>query len=277
MSLSSFVPTFWSQAINRELERKCVFAEDCNRQYEGDVKKTGDAVRILGVGKPTILSSTDSKIVLPEPEDIADSSVLMPIEQIAYFTYQVDDISLRQRKGDMLDALSAETSEGLANTMDKYIASLAISSDAVKLGAVPAYVDKDNVLSIIDEGLMNLYGNDVTPNSKITITVSPRFYFLIKTAYQKLDTDNSGMMKNGNVGRYGNVIVKMSNNVVVDKGVESIMLRTDRAVAFVNPLTHTEAFRPEKAFSDAVKGFVLFDSKIVRPKEMVILNVKYTK
>lgn len=277
MSLSNFVPTYWSHAINRELERKCVFAEDCNRQYEGEVKKTGDAVRILGVGKPTILSSTDRKIVLPEPEDIADTSVLMPIEQIAYFTYQVDDISLRQRKGDLLDALSAETSEGLANTMDKYIAGLALSRDAFRLNPSPVKVTEANVLSIIDNGLMRLYRNNVMPNAKITVTVSPRFYFLLKAAYQKLDTDNSKLLENGRVGRYGNVIVKMSNNVATGSSGndDNIMLRTDRAVAFANPLTHTEAFRPERAFSDAVKGFVLFDAKVVRPKEMVILNVFY--
>ena len=52
------------------------------------------------------------------------------------------------------------------------------------------------------------------------------------------------------------------------------MVRTERAVAFANPLTHTEPYRPEKRFSDAVKGYVLYGTKIVRPKELMILNVK---
>ena len=45
--------------------------------------------------------------------------------------------------------------------------------------------------------------------------------------------------------------------------------------AFVNPLTHTEAYRPEKSFADAVKGYALFDGKVVRPKEIINVNVKY--
>lgn len=75
--------------------------------------------------------------------------------------------------------------------------------------------------------------------------------------------------------RYGNVIVKMSNNVAKNSSGDSlVMLRTPKAIAFANPMTHTEAYRPEKKFSDAVKGFVLYESKIVRPKELIVMNVK---
>lgn len=76
---------------------------------------------------------------------------------------------------------------------------------------------------------------------------------------------------------YNNVVVKMSNNVATAaSGTEDkIMLRTERAIAFVNPMTHTEAYRPETKFADAVKGFVLYDAKIVRPKELIVINAKY--
>ena len=39
MAYSNFIPEIWAEAINRELERLCVFAEDCNRQYEGNQKE----------------------------------------------------------------------------------------------------------------------------------------------------------------------------------------------------------------------------------------------
>ena len=88
-----------------------------------------------------------------------------------------------------------------------------------------------------------------------------------------LDTDNSAMLENGRVGKYGNVIVRMSNNVYKDQSNRSLFqLKTDRAIAYAKPMTHTEPYRPEKKFSDAVKGFILFGTKIVRPKEMIILN-----
>ena len=277
MSCQNFIPAMWAEQINRELERRCVFMENCNRKYEGQVKDKGDSVRILGVGKPTIKRTTDKDISLPDPEKVEDTSIIMPIRQVAYFNYKVDDIDKRQAVGGVMDALSAETSEGLANEMDRYIADMALSKDAPVDAAAAYKIDESNILKKIDGAIQMLYENDVTPMAKITLTCSPRFYFVLKRAYTNIDTDNSKMLENGKVGRYGNILIKMSNNVATNAaGTEDkIMVRTDRAVAFVNPMTHTEAYRPEKSFSDAVKGFVLFDGKIVRPKELVVMNVKY--
>lgn len=276
MSYQNFIPTVWAEGINRELERAHVFVADCNRQYEGQVKQKGDSVRILGVGKPTISATTSKDITLGDAETVEDTAVTMPINQIRYFNYKVDDIDKRQAVGGIMEALSKETSEGLADEMDKYVADLAKADEAVLHTATATQITKANVIETIDEALVKLYMNDVKPTSKITLTVPPWFYMTLKQRYVDLDTDNSDMLKNGKVGRYGNVIVKMSNNVssVTQSGhdVSLIQLKTDKAIAFANPMTHVEPYRPEKKFSDAVKGFVLFDGKIVRPKEMIVLN-----
>lgn len=278
MAYQNFIPTVWAEQINRELERLCVFAEDCNRQYEGSVKAKGDSVRILGVGRPTITETTDKDITLSDAEDVEDTSITMPINHIAYFNYKVDDIDKRQAVGGIMDALSKETSEGLSNKQDAFIAGLAAEATAVKDAASAYQITAANILSKIDAAIQKLYENDVSTQTEIVLTCSPRFYFLLKQAYVNIDTDNSKMLENGKVGRYGNIVVKMSNNVKTTSAgaADLIMVRTKRAIAFVNPMTHTEAYRPETKFSDAVKGFILYDGKIVRPKEMIIMNVKYT-
>lgn len=275
MSYNNFVPKIWAKQINRELERAMVFAEDCNRQYEGDVKQMGDTVKVLGVGKPTITKQVGGSIVLQDPEAVEDTSVDMVINRVAYFNYLVDDIDRRQAVGGLMDALSAESSEGTANAMDEDIAALAGTADAPKLFKSTTAITVDNILKQIDLGVQKLMENDVKPETKIVITVTPWFKTILRQAYVQLDTNNSAMLKNGRVGQYDNVIVKMSNNCHrnSDNG-HDIMLRTQRAVAFANPLTHVEPYRPEKRFADAVKGFVLYGTKIVRPKELVVLNVK---
>lgn len=275
MSYRNFSPKIWAKQINRELERAMVFAEDCNRQYEGDVKQMGDTVKVLGVGKPTITKQVGGSIVLQDPEAVEDTSVDMVINRVAYFNYLVDDIDRRQAVGGLMDALSAESSEGTANAMDEDIAALAGTADAPKLFKSTTAITVDNILKQIDLGVQKLMENDVKPETKIVITVSPWFKTILRQAYVQLDTNNSAMLKNGRVGQYDNVIVKMSNNCHrnSDNG-HDIMLRTQRAVAFANPLTHVEPYRPEKRFADAVKGFVLYGTKIVRPKELVVLNVK---
>lgn len=279
MAYSNFIPSVWAESINRELERACVFAEDCNRQYEGLVSKKGDSVHILGVGKPTIkeLERANADGNIDEAETIEDNSIILNINQIRYFNYKVGDIDKAQAVGGLMDALSKETSEELANTMDKYIANMATDENVKKLTDTAQLVTKENVLDILDDAIEKLQENDVNFASGVVVTVSPRFYKLFKQAYIDKSTDNTADLKNGKVAMYGNVTVKLSNNVAKteENTVDNIMIRTKRAIAFVNPLTHTEAYRPEKSFADAVKGFVLFDGKVARPKEIININVKY--
>ena len=106
----------------------------------------------------------------------------------------------------------------------------------------------------------------------VSITISPRFYKLFKKAYIEKDTNNSEFLKNGVVARYGAVTIRMSKNVAKTGDTDNMMIRTKRAIAFVNPLTHTEAYRPEKSFADAVKGLYLFGACVVYNNEMVLLD-----
>jgi hypothetical protein len=275
MAYENFIPTVWNEAIQRELEGSYVFVEDCNRQFEGDVKKQGDSVRILGVGKPTIksLERANASGEIDAAEEVSDSSVILGINQIRYFNYKVGDIDKAQAVGGLMDALSEETAEGISNEMDKYVANMA--TEAAKLYTEDMVVTKDNVLDILDDAIEALQDKDVNIASGVSITISPRFYKLFKKAYIEKDTDNSEFLKNGVVARYGAVTIRMSKNVAKTGDTDNMMIRTKRAIAFVNPLTHTEAYRPEKSFADAVKGFVLFDGKIVRPNEIINVNVKY--
>lgn len=277
MSYKNFIPRVWAKEIQHELEKSLVFAEDCNRKYEGEVKNLGDTVKILGVGKPTIKTQVGGDIVLTGAEKVSTTSVSMPIRHVSYFDYMVGDIDELQAKGGIMEALNKEATLGISNEMDKLIASMANAQEAVKFNKNALNtVTKDNVLQLIDSALITLYTNDVKPTDNIVITVDPTFYMILKQAYTALDTDNSKMLENGRVGRYGNVKVKMSNNVAKNtSGNYQIMLRTSNAVAFANPTIHTEPYRPESYFADAVKGFCLYDAKIVRPKEMTVLNCKY--
>ena len=279
MAYSNFIPSVWAETINRELERQCVFAGDCNRIYEGEISRKGDSVHILGVGKPTIKSieRANASGEIDAAEEIEDTSTILTVNQIRYFNYKVGDIDKAQAVGGLMDALSKETSEGLANEMDRYIANMALDQTVEKLTSEDTLITSANVLSTLDDAIEKLQENDVNFSGGVVITVSPRFYKLFKQAYIGKDTDNSAILENGKVAMYGNVTVKLSNNVAKSNSgaTDNIMIRTKRAIAFVNPLTHTEAYRPEKSFADAVKGFALFDGKVVRPREIININVKY--
>ena len=274
MAYENFIPEIWSEAIQRELEGSYVFAEDCNRQWEGDVKKHGDTVHILGVEKPAIktLARNDASGEIDGPQEVATNDTTLTIDQIRYFNYMVGDIDKAQAVGGLMDALSKETSECLADAVDTDIAKLAAN---VTNSVTASSVTKENILDYIDSAIEMLYDKKVRNSTELVLTISPKFYTLFKQAYIKLDTNNSAMIKNGRVAQYGNVTVKMSTNVHKASETDHIMIRTKRAIAFAQPLTHVEAYRPEKKFADAVKGFILYGTKIVRPDEIVTIKATY--
>jgi hypothetical protein len=52
------------------------------------------------------------------------------------------------------------------------------------------------------------------------------------------------------------------------------ILRTEKAVAFAEQIDKVEKYRPEDAFTDAVKGLYVFGAKIVRPAEIYVMKTK---
>ena len=294
MAYEKFIPEVWNESILRNLERLCVFAEDCNRQYEGDVKGPGDTVHILGAATPSIKSINRSAANsdIGAPEELEGTDDILTVNQMAYYNYMVGDIDKAQAVPALMDSLTAETSEGIANVIDRYIASFAKDAKVTSLYDAAPVVSAEKteggiyVLKVLDDAIQKLYENDVKQNTEIVVTVTPRFYTLFKQAYIDKDTNNSGILKNGKVGMYGNVTVKLSNNVHRTTGdgseyaangeVDNIMIRTKRALAFVNPFTKSEAYRPERHFADAIKGYSLYDAKVIRPNEILNINVKYS-
>lgn len=282
MSYQNFKAKIWAKAIDRDLERVFVFADGTNQQYSGEIKGLGDTVRIKGVGKPTVTEHDliNGDITLSAPEKVADTSVSLVVDKAAYFNYAVGDIDKEQGAGNVMAVLNTESSEEVANKIDLHIANL-VHPDVNTVG-VQTYANSNtvitaaNVMSVFDGVQQKLYENDVNPATEVEIILPPWLYMVFRQAYQAKDTDNSEYLTNGKVAKYGNMTIKMSNNVahktVSSKEHYYVQVRTKRAIAVAMSEAHTEAYRPEASFADAVKGFKLYGAKIVRPKELVMLE-----
>jgi len=275
MSYNNFIPNLWSAEINRTLKAECVFADGTHQKIKkGMFSAKGESVTFVGIGKPTITTITKDqrKSDIPGVEEVEDTSLIMPINTISIFNYKVGDIDKAQAQGDVMGALKSETNEGLADEVDKYIAKLAASGDARKLAGAAVSITNQNAMQTLDKALKMLYKSNVRKSTYVEAIIPPYFYIALKQQYQNLDTNNSEILRNGKVGKYGNIVIKMSNNVFNDGTNDFVMVRTRRAIGYAKPITHTEAYRPEKGFADAVKGFILYDAKIIRPEEMVVVK-----
>lgn len=184
MAFRNFIPEIWSEAINRDLERLHVFGATTNRKYEGEVSKKGDSVKILGIGSPTVTEiDREAFAGLSAPEKVQDTSTVMYINHMAYYSYGIDDIDKRQAIGGIMEALAGETSEKLADVQDKHIASLAVDKSVHKYTSTASAITKPEDLEDYFLGAQQyLFENDVKSNTRISIIIPPA----IATVYRSI-------------------------------------------------------------------------------------------
>jgi len=267
VAYANFKQTFWSKHIQHENEKRAILADFTNKQFTGEAK-FGNAVKILGVGRPTVGTYTGASI--GTPETVADSSVMLTIDQAKYINFMVDDVDKAQSTPGLMESLMTEATRAIALDMDTYIASLApqaatvTASAQINTGALAK--------AAIDLGLVTLRQADVAIDDEVVIELDPYTYQLLKDKYIELDTANSERMKKGIVGFYDSARVRVSNNLYNDGTDYYCMIRTKNAIAFVSQIDKVEPYRPDGLFADAIKALSLYGAKVVRPKELYVIK-----
>ncbi len=268
MAYSNFKQTFWSKHIQTELKKAAVLVNNCDMEFEDEVKY-GNSVKILGVAKPTIGDYTGKDIEIETPED---SSVYLEITEQKYFAFEVDDVDKAQSKPGLMEKLMGESKEALSNTREKFVGSMA--KQAGKILKPEAIKTTAAAKQAIDEAMQELYENDVNIDD-IIIELPPFVWQLMRDKYIEIDTNNSKMLKTGKMGYYNGAKVFMTNQLHYEEGTGwYAMVRTKRAIAFASQINDVEAFRPERRFSDAVKGLDVYGAKVIRPKELCAICCK---
>lgn len=267
MSYANFKPTFWAKEIQRSLEAKCKIVNDCWTAFEGECKK-GEKVKIIGLGEVTIGDYTGT---LPDPETIADSSVYMDIDQAKFFNFKIDDIDKAQAREGLMEMYLEEVTDKMARVRDRHAASIALQAGG--MSASTKLTTAKDAKALIDAGLLYLRENNVEIEDKVYIEIPYFMYQLFKDNLVELKTNNDELIKKGIVGMYDNCVVKYSNNLYNDGTDTYAMIRTKKGIAFASGIDQTEAYRPEKSFSDAIKGLNTFGAKSVRPKELYAIKV----
>lgn len=270
-TITQFQQTIWSKSILRSLEKITSLRNHCNFQYEKDTKNAKE-VKILSVNRPTIRTYVPGTAITRE--SATDSSLLMKIDQYRYFNFEVEDIVKAQSVPGLMEALTDEAGKGLALEGDKYVAEL-IKAE-VDNGNVDASevvtLTKDNAMETVENGFATLYANDCKVSDMFYLEVSPKAFITYRMALTELSTNNPEILKKGAVGKINNAYVCIENLLPTGEGSVYNILRTDKAVAFAEQIDKVEHYRPEDAFTDAVKGLYVFGGLVVRPKEIYVIK-----
>lgn len=276
-----FQQTIWSKAIQKDLETITSLRNHCDFQYEKDSKNAKE-IKILGVTRPTIRTYVSGTALTRE--SVVDTSQTLQINQYKYFNFEVEDIDKAQSVPGLLEATIHEASLGLAEEGDKYVASIIETATEAQSNPLPQSASvisltKANAMASVEDGFAALYANNVKVSDELYLELAPKVFTIYRQSLTELSTNNPEILKKGAVGKINNAYVCIENLLPTGKtgtgstdNVYYNVLRTPKAIAFVEQIDKVEAYRPEDAFTDAVKGLYVFGAKIVRPKEIYIMK-----
>ena len=282
MSYANFKPTIWSKAIQTALHEKTILANFCNREFEGDAK-LGGKVNIVGAVAPQIYDYDPAKGLHYNEEtgtngnpDVQDGTLTqLTIDQAKAFDFMIDDIDAAQVNGvKLLPIICGEAAAKMAAVVDRHIAMIGATADGVEKSGELTLGTANKVKAAIDDAILYLRTKNVDPATEACIELPWWMYQIFKNELTTEKTDNDNLIARGVVGWYDGFKVVASNCLYENGGFSHALVRTKKAIAFANAINETEAYRPEKFFSDAIKGLNVFGSCVCRPDELYVIKAK---
>lgn len=272
---NKFVPTVWSTRTLAHLDKALVYGDLVNTDYEGEIKNFGDSVKINQLG-PITVSDYDPATGLSDAEELTANQVTLTVDKAKTFNFKVEDILAAQANVDLVDKATQRAAYAVAEAIDTDIATK-VTDAGIKVGTsgAPIEVDADNIYDTLVDLDVKLSENNVDKLERFIVLPPALIGLLVKDARF---TRNDKVVENGivSIGKVASLEVRESNNVPLAAGKYSVMAGSKSAVAYAGQITHIEGYRPEKSFSDAVKGLFTYGVKVIQPKALahVILKVK---
>ena len=282
MALTNSQVTVFARELQSSLKKALVFAgpQAVNRNYEGEIRQTGDSVRIRSISRPTIAAYTKNVTTIT-PETLTDAERTLLINQANYFAFEIDDVDMAQVQngGGLMSEAALESAYGLADVADLYVAGLYTGAAAANQITTTAIT----TAALAVTGLINLkvkLDNANVPNQGRYVIVPSWYHGLLLQSNNFISVSDSGTseaLRNGNVGRAFGFDIFVSNNVTLVTGDDYLVSAGyTGAITFASQINKVESYRPEDAFSDALKGLNLFGAKLVRPSGIATLVASIT-
>lgn len=282
MALTNSQVTVFARELQSSLKKAHVFAgpKAVNRNYEGEIRNTGDSVRIRSISRPTI-SPYVKNVSTITPETLTDAERTLLINQANSFAFEIDDVDMAQVQngGGLMSEAALEAAYALADVADLYVAGL--YADADTANEISTTSITTGALAL--EGLINLKVKLDTANvpNQGRYAIIPPWYegeLLTTSAFISLsDSGTSEGLRNGHIGRAVGFDIFVSNNCTNVTGDDWLVCAGyTGAITFASQISKVESYRPEDSFSDAVKGLDLFGAKLVRPSGIATLVASIT-
>ena len=279
MSIRNFVPTLWSAKIFQELDKTHVLVPLANRDYEGEITSYGDQVKINSIGDITVRNYAPN-VTQITPQQLDAQQQVLEIDKAKYFAFYIDDVDNAQTKPKLMGEAMRKAAYALADDADRYLAGFVSQAGPTVASTGANIAASAGVLADVARSL----DERNVPSQGRWMVIPPWFHqkLVLNQIYQTDGSVSADMAyRNGYVGRAFGFEIFLSNNLTTGTVIpaatpafcHSAMAGTSRAISFANQVVKTEAYRPEDAFSDAVKGLHVYGAKVIDPNALCRVNI----
>ena len=281
MSTATFIPEVWSRRLLAALRRAHVYGMVVNRDYEGEISQAGDTVHINSVGDPTIDDYVPN-VTEVEPEEVTTLQQSLLVDQSKFFAFKVDDVDARQAAGAVLPQAMENAGFRLRDVSDAFLELLirtGVAAGNVLADVTGAAADSTVIYDQVLVPLAVLLDESDVPDEARWAVVPPwvHGHLLRDDRFVSFGTtQNRADLANGRIGQAAGFTIHKSNQNPNHTGnLYPVHAGHMSAVTFAEqiPASTTEAYRPEKGFSDAVKGLHLYGAKVTRPTAVATVDV----
>lgn len=271
MAITNFIPQVWSARLQENLHKALVFGSLCNRNYEGDIAQWGDTVHINMLNDITV-NAYDPTVNIAEPEQLSGSDVTLTIDHGAYYNFFINDADAAQARADLMDAAMRNAAYRLAADAEQYIlttiregAEFTLEEQMPVIGDGKLY----QILLQIKTGFDML--NVPRQDRKLILPPMLEAYLLMDEHFITGSSAAADRLAEGAVAR------ALGFDIYISTDLENEMIAMiPDAVTFANQITKVEAYRPEKGFSDGMKGLCLSGAKVLMPTAVCVCTLTET-
>jgi len=271
MGYEAFRPEILAKELMTDRGRDCVFK---NLTYKGpiigEITKKGDVLHIAGVGRPTVRDYTPGEDIMLEQKSSYNQDLY--ITQAKYVNVEVDRVDKAQSQGEIFGVEVREAKKALAQALDEYLAGFYV--DAGKT-ITNDNVTSSSILSTLAEAEQALLEADVPFEEERFLVISPAIYTKLVLGKIVFQQTNDKVFEKGFKGSFLNFSVYVSNSIRKTGNVHHCMAFSRQALALAEqiPASMIERYSPEKSFADAFKVLHLYGATVIRPGELVRVDL----
>jgi hypothetical protein len=261
MAIDNFIPEVWAAGVTQAFIANQVVIPTLNNAFTGDIV-AGNKVHIINATTPTIADYSATRTITAEA--LADTEVLLEIDQEKAFSVNVDDVDRVQASSEFAPWVDS-AGRALAEDAEDYLLNTVMLVGAQNANPTDIVVDSaDDALTAV-RTMRTLMGKAKVPAAGRYLVVSPDFAdFLIQGLDDVSVAGQDSELRNGVIGRLYGFTVLESPLLDYDGNTNGAIAYHESMVAFVNQVQSLESLRNPTKFADIVRGLNVYGGKVLK-------------